>query len=197
MANHGYLSSEPAKVETQMAMRKALGQEKAEVEFLWLDPRHELAVLRENEEGKRGLRRDTCASIMFFWELREQLTPEQRKRFSMRSYEAVPTCGLSWSDDYLVVTHYLVGELNLRAPGVILRGSVPHYERLFARFRKGGSVTPDLAKRYTDNYQEIVSEWSQEIDAARIAEFQALFEELKGEDGGKKSEADLRQEADQ
>jgi hypothetical protein len=194
MANHGYLNSPEAKRETEEALKKALDRKKAEVEFLWLDPEHQLAELREKEEGKRGLRRDTCASIIFFWEIREQLTDEQKKRFSMRSYDAVPTCGLSWADDYMVVTHYLAGQLNLRAPGVVLRGSIPSYERLFARFRKDGASTPNLAKRYTDNYQEIAEEWSTDIDAPRVEKLRGLLKSLEEEPGGKQSEAELRQE---
>lgn len=194
MANHGYLSSPEAKGETEDALKKALGRKKAEVEFLWLDPEHDLAKLREKEERRRGLRRDTCASIIFFWEVREQLSDEQKERFSMRSYEAVPTCGLSWADDYMVVTHYLAGQLNLRAPGVVLRGSIPSYERLFARFRKDEASTPNLVKRYTSNYQAIKEEWSRDIEAPQVESLRRLLKSLEEEPEGKRSEAELRQE---
>lgn len=195
MANHGYLSSSETRKETEDALRAALDRKKAEVEFLWLDPEHQLAALREEEEGKRGLRRDTCASIIFFWEIREKLNDEQKNRFSLRSYKAVPTCGLSWADDYMVVTHYLAGQLNLRAPGVVLRGSIPRYERLFARFRKNEASRPSLAKRYTDNYQEIAGdEWSRPIDAVRVEQLRGLLKTLDETPGQKQSEAELRRE---
>jgi hypothetical protein len=194
MANHGYLNSAEARRETETALHKALGRPKPEVEFLWLNPEHQLSRLREAEEGERGLRRDTCASIVFFWELREKLDEDQKCRFSMREYKAVPTCGLSWSDDYMVVTHYLAGQLNLRAPGVVLRSSIPRYERLFARFRQGEPVRPGLAKKYTDNYQEIAGDqWSRPIDAVRVTHLRGLLDELAANQPEKQSEAELRQ----
>jgi len=97
----------------------------------------------------------------------------------------------------MVVTHYLAGQLNLQAPGVVLRGSIPSYERLFARFRKGGSSTPNLAKRYTDNYLEIVEEWSTDIDAPRVEKLRELLKSLEEEPGGKQSEAEIRKETEE
>ncbi len=174
---------------------KALEGKKAEVEFLWLNPDHELAKLREKEEGNRGLRRDTCESIVFFWDLREELDDGKRERFSMREHHTVPTCGLSLADDYMVVTHYLTGQLNLRAPGVVLRRSIPKYERLFARFRQGNEAKPSLAKKYMGNYQEVAGEeWSRPIDQGRVEQLRNLLYLLREEQPEKRSEAELRQE---
>jgi hypothetical protein len=191
MANHGYLSTDGARAETEEALKKALDRKKVEVEFLWLNPENDLAIAREKEEG-RALRRDICNSIIFFWELAEKLEEDQRPRFSMREYSTVPTCGLTWADDYMVVTHYLAGELNLRAPGVVLRNSVPKYERLFARFRGGKEPKPGLAKTYSENYREIAADrWSKPIDADRVGELRQLRDELERVPG--ESEAVLRQ----
>jgi len=113
----------------------------------------------------------------------------------MREYHTVPTCGLSLTDDYMVVTHYLAGQLNLSAPGVVLRQSTPRYERLFARFRKGKEAKPSLAKKYMGNYQEIAGDqWSQEIDGSRIEDLRKLLAKLQQEQPEKQSEAELRQE---
>jgi hypothetical protein len=195
MANHGYMSSENAKIETELAVKRALARKKTEVEFLWLNPEHQLAELREIEEGKRGLRRDTCNSILFLWELREQLSEDQRHRFSLREYETVPTCGLTWADDYLVVTHYIAGSLNLRAPGIILRSSSPRYDRLLTRVTKGPDEKPALVKRYTDNYLEIAGdEWSTAITGDRISHLRQVLVGLEASTADKQSEAELRTE---
>jgi hypothetical protein len=194
VANHGYLNRQEAKRATEAALQKALTRKGAEVEFLWLDPEHALAELREEEE-KRSLRSDTCESIIFFWELREKLSDEQKGRFSMRCYNAVPTCGLSWADDYVVVTHYLAGQLNLRAPGIVLQGSFPWYERPLSRFRRGDTSTPDLAKKYTENFQEIAGdEWSRPVDESCVERLRELHTTLAGSSGEKRSEADFRKE---
>jgi len=195
MANHGYLNSAEAQKQTEAALTKALHGKKAEIEFLWLNPELQLAELRESEEGDRGLRRDTCASIIFFWQLREVLDPEKRARFSMREYKTLPTCGLSLSDDYMVVTHYLTGALNLRAPGVVLRRSLPRYERLFARFNSNSDSRPGLARKYMGNYHEIAGDkWSKPIDEERILRLRELKGELDVSEPEKQSEAELRKE---
>lgn len=123
MASHGYLNSEPAQEQTRAALGAALERTKVTVEMLWLDPTHDLAELREAEENSRGLRRDTCDSIAFFWKLREELDGEKAKRLTLREYTSIPTCGITWADDYLIVTHYLSGELNLTAPGLVLQAN--------------------------------------------------------------------------
>lgn len=196
MANHGYLSSNEAQQLTAESLRTALGRPKVEVEFLWLNPNNDAAMLRESEEGERGLRRDICTSIVFFWGLRKELPREQAERFSMREYNNLPTCGLTWSDHFMVVTHYLAGELNLRAPGLVLTTSLPRFDRLVARFRHRASTAPALAGSYSANYQEIASDtWSRAVDDERVAELEHLRGELVETQKDKRSEAELRQGA--
>jgi len=193
MANHGYLSNADAQAETREALQRALRRPKTEIEILWLNPDNEIARLREDEENKRGLRRDICASIDFFWKLRENLEPDQRKRFSMREYNNLPTCGLTWTDDLMIVTHYLAGELNLRAPGLVLTTAAPRFDELMARIRKSHNSAPPLASTYSANYREIASDkWSTPIDQDRVAALVKLQAQLEASQGDKLSEADLR-----
>jgi len=192
MASHGYLNSGPAQEQTRAALAAALDREKVTVEMLWLNPAHELAKLREEEENSRGLRRDTCDSIAFFWELREELGADKAKRLFLREYSSLPTCGITWADDYLIVTHYLSGELNLTAPGLVLQANPSLGRRLLARIARQESVVPGLSSAYMNNYMEIKSDrWSRPIDADRVAELRLLRDQLENQ-AGKKSEAELR-----
>jgi hypothetical protein len=192
MASHGYLNSEPAQEQTRAAIAAALDRKKVTVEMLWLDPTHQLAELREQEENSRGLRRDTCDSIVFFWKLREELDDEKASRIALREYRSLPTCGITWADDYLVVTHYLSGELNLTAPGLVLQANPGLGRRLLARIAKQEANAPGLSSAYMNNYREIRSDrWSYPVDAQRVVELQHFRDELTDQ-GGKKSEAELR-----
>ena len=123
-ANHGYLqNSDVVRQETKSALETALNRDGVQIAFLWLDPELETAKQREQEEARRTLRSDTCDAIKFFWELRKGLSPDKAERLQLRVYKALPTCGITWADDDIIVTHYLTGELNLTAPGLILQAT--------------------------------------------------------------------------
>jgi hypothetical protein len=193
MANHGYLNSAEAKSETTDALKKALERKNVRVEFLWIDPTSDLAKSRETEEGTRGLRRDACESILWFSELAATLPDEQRRRLSLRQYSALPTCGITWADNQLIVTHYLAGELNLRAPGIVLDAAQPLTHRVVAKVQQRTPAAPALARTYISNYQEVASDtWSKEITEQRLEAIRALHDELTATQQDKSSEADLR-----
>jgi hypothetical protein len=192
MASHGYLNSDPAREETRAALNAALGRDNVEVEMLWLDPMHELANLREQEENRRGLRRDTCDSIAFFWSLRAGMAEDRATRLRLREYRSIPTCGITWADDYLVVTHYLSGELNLTAPGLMLQANPGIIRRLMGRVGDTAPEPPGLSSAYIRNYREVASDqWSKPITAERVEELSAFRDTLEGQ-VGKQSEAVLR-----
>lgn len=193
-SSHGYLNDPTAREETEQALRGALARDKVTVEFLWLDPENELARIREREEGVRALIRDTCEAIVFFYELVGTLPAGQSDRVSLRVYESLPTCGITWADDWLIVTHYLAGRLNLRAPGLILNAAEPLLARALGRVWQAAHRVPPLAQAYMTNYREVASEnWSHDVDATAVATYRQLHESLAGQ-AGKRSEAELRRQ---
>ncbi len=197
-ANHGYLNDESAKIATEKALRTALARKDVQVEFLWLDPTTDIAVTREREEAERKLRRDACDAIAWFSELVAKLPDDARSRVSLRAYTSPPTCGITWADKNLIVTHYLAGRLNLRAPGVVLDTSDPALtRRVVPSILRRPSKTPGLAAAYVKNYSEIASDaWSSEITEERLGELRAYRDSL-GEQVGLRSEAELRAETEE
>ena len=103
VANHGYVRTQELKDSTHEALLGAL-RRGVTVEILWLNPEHTLADVREQEEG-RTTRRDIVDSIRWFAELRDNLDGEMGQRLRLMEHEATPSCGLTWADDRLVVTH--------------------------------------------------------------------------------------------
>ncbi len=193
MANHGYLNSDVAKQETQDALKKALAREDVRVQFLWIDPESRAALTREAEEGERGLRRDVCDSILWFSSVATELPAPQRARLSLREYSSLPTCGITWADNQLIVTHYLAGELNQRAPGIVLDATQPLVRRAVGKVQRRPPNPPALARTYINNYREVASEaWSTEISDDRLEKLRKLHVELKETQTDKRSEADLR-----
>jgi hypothetical protein len=193
-SSHGYLNDPTAKEETERAIREALTRPKVTVEFLWLNPESQHAKIRESEEGVRALISDTCEAIAFFYDLATSLPPKQAERVSLRVYKSLPTCGITWADDNLIVTHYLAGRLNLRAPGLILNADEPLIARALGSVWRGAQGVPPLAQAYMTNYREVASDkWSEDIDAASVQKFRDLHAALAGQ-AGKRSEAELRRE---
>jgi hypothetical protein len=193
-SNHGYLNSDDAKNETEAALRSAVRRKHVKVEFLWLPPDGELAKLREEEEGERTLRADGCEAIMFFYELRSKLEDKQPERVSLREYKSLPTCGITWADDSLVVTHYLAGRLNLRAPGLVLNSAESLWRRAVGAVWAPAHARPPLAEAYIKNYNEVASDgWSTDITPERLEEIRAFHASLTDQ-GGKRSESQLRNE---
>lgn len=190
VANHGYLWSPEARDSTATAIMRALRDRRIEVEILWLDPEHQLAFQREHEEGRRGTRMDIVTSILFFWEIRQGLKADERQRFVLKEHQTMPTCGIHWSDNELLITHYLAGQLNRRAPGLMLDRSVPLADRLIDAV---AGKRKRIAESYINNFRE-VSKAAVEITAERIERLQALRLQLAPEATGRRSEADLRQE---
>lgn len=172
VANHGYLNDAQAQDETRQQFSQAVRDHKT-IELLWLKPdNNPAAEMREAEEA-RSTRKDIVNAILFFWELRESFTPEQQQRFSLKEYTALPTCGITWADNQLVVTHYLSGRLNLRAPGFVLGSSLLRYDRFLKAVGLSQETSPPLAQVYARNYRE-VSTNATEITGDRIAELTAF-----------------------
>lgn len=194
VANHGYLRNQTIRDQTTEAFLEAT-RRGVDVEVLWLNPEHMLATIREEEEGVRGTRDDTINSIIFFWELHEQLADDEKPRLSLREHTAMPTCGITWSDDFVMVTHYLAQKLNLGSPGLVLGPSMSLLDRLVLRLRRRQPVHPKITEAYMSNYREI-AESSTEITSERVEQLRSLLGSWGPEAQQRKSESEIRAEAE-
>jgi len=193
VANHGYLRTPAIRQETETAILAALARG-VEVRILWLNPESELATFREESEEQRGTRDDTVASIEFFWRIRERAKPpDQRERLMLAEHEAMPTCGITWSDDLIIVTHYLAKELNLESPGLVLGPSMSLADRLVQRIRSGSPPHPPITATYIANYEEIAKSASA-LTAERVAHLRSRKGTWGPESQQRKSESELRGE---
>ncbi len=185
VANHGYARKENA-AESEEAIKGALARG-VEVEVLWLDPTHDLSTEREREEGKRGTREDTINSIAWFWDLKQSVRDEsQRAKLTLKTYKMVPTCGITWVDNYFIVTHYLSTVPNRFAPGLVLTRDSSTLRTLLT-FRVY-NVGQQLAVKYMAHL-ETISEGAEEIlTQAKVDDLLAEKPELPRD---KVSEADL------
>jgi len=193
-ANHGYLTTVAVQDETKSAFRTAFKKNGFRAEILWLDPESELAVHREDEEQRRGTRIDTINSIMFFVELRDELAlaPE---RFRLRTYTAMPTCGITWADDRLVVAHYLTGRLNLQSPGLLLDANSGRASKLRRALVGGGGTDPALVEVYRNNYREVTERHAEDLSDPKLETLRALRDSLAQDPAAAKpSEAELREQ---
>jgi len=88
------------------------------IKILFLNPNCELAQLRAREEKNRNTIDAIRKSIEFVWGLRKDLAAGIRNRLEVHVYDAMPSCGLTWVDEFMIVTHYLAGQSNRTAPAL-------------------------------------------------------------------------------
>lgn len=194
VANHGYLYDEQARTDTTEAVKEALTKRRINVEFLFLKPDSRIAQLREAEEGRRTID-DTLEALVFFWGIRESIDGDAKARLSLREYDTLPSCGLTWADNKMVITHYLAGRRNLGSPGLVLDSGLTRMDRFLRAIELSGTTTPPLSDVYARNYVEIASpRHSVEITTDRMAALEKLLSERPA--GEAPSEADLRDEED-
>jgi Domain of unknown function (DUF5919) len=131
------------------------------VKILFLDPNGAAADLRAREEGRGKHQRDTKekirGSIIRIWRFRESLEPGVIGRLRIYVYDATPSCGLTWVDDQMIVTHYLAGSVDLTSPAILLKP---------AKMGTGG-----LFDVYAKNVDKIETEWSIELDDRNIHQY--------------------------
>jgi hypothetical protein len=192
VANHGYLRNPLIGAETQKAIEEAV-KRKVDVEILWLNPESDLARFREESEGERGLRDDTVRSIAFFWDLREGLQPPAKERLRLAEHNVMPTCGITWSDDVMIVTHYLARELNLESPGLVLGPSMSLADRIVERARRSSTDQPPLTEVYTANFRQIAAS-STELTGERVAHLRQRVGTWGPDSAARKSESEIRRE---
>ena len=192
-ANHGYWHDEQTREDTTRTLVDAIVKRSVDVEFLFLRPDSDLCRRRGQEE-KRDTIKDTLVSIDHFWNLRDGLPATHRERLVLKEYDVTPSCGITWVDDTMLVTHYLAGRNNLGSPGLLLRSGGPSMDTLF-RSPVGDEAAAPLTDVYVRNFKEIASsEKSAVLTEQRVSELRLLLAEMTGPSV---SEADLRKEDSQ
>jgi hypothetical protein len=192
VANHAYLGTQPKKDRFEPLFRAAVIRG-VTVELLWLNPNTSLAEARESEEG-RATRSDITEAILWFWSLKNSLPHEANRRLVLKEYVFIPSCGMTWADGQLIVTHYVVGQENLDSPGWVLNTMpYPLYRRLLATIHVSQPQPSPLAQAYLDTYREVEVK-STPISQDRIDELTERWPEFQAV--GKPSEAKLREERD-
>lgn len=130
------------------------------VEIFFLDPTTAEAAVREREDRHQKLdtKRRIKSSIRALWAIRDRLNPAAKERLTIYTYDATPTVGVTWIDDWMLVTHYLAGFNNLTAPALRVKLSsdprCPYavYSRNVDQIRDKFSteVTEDNVSKYID-----------------------------------------------
>lgn len=142
---------EPALIDRLTAGKK--------VEVFFLDPNGDGAALRQKEDS-RNLRGDTKVrirgSIRALWAISEGLEAEVRSRLTIYVYDSTPSLGVTWIDNWMLVTHYLAGSTNRTSPALRVEAqpdsTCPYavYEHNVSHIRsKATLLTRDNIDKYT------------------------------------------------
>jgi hypothetical protein len=125
---------------------------------LFLNPNCKAAEIRAREETSRNTEKKIRESIRDVWKIRESLTPGQRGQLRLFVYDATASCGLTWVDQQMLVTHYLAGLPDATSPALLLTRPQIGMER-------------SLYDVYADNLEEIIQRMSKQVDESNIQEF--------------------------
>jgi hypothetical protein len=132
---------------------------KVQIQVFFLDPNSVAADVREKEDQQKlDLKKRIRASIRTLWEMRSRLNDDAKGRLSVYIYRATPSLGVTWIDDWMLVTHYLAGFNNLTSPALRIESNTrkgsPYavYQRNVEEIREKFStiVTDDNVNTYTN-----------------------------------------------
>jgi len=125
--------------------------------ILFLDPNSKVAEIRAKEEN-----RDTKAkirhSIKKMWEIRESIPAGPREQVRIFVYDATASCGLTWIDQQMLVTHYLAGLPDETSPALLL-------------IRPAVGMERSLYDVYAENLEKILKQSSKIVDETNIAHY--------------------------
>lgn len=96
-------------------------KKKVQVRVLFLDPNGKSIQVRAPEDMGRNTADVVRKSIRALWGIRNELDEESKNHLELYVYDATPSCGLTWVDELMVVTHYLAGFANPNSPVLVLR----------------------------------------------------------------------------
>jgi hypothetical protein len=126
------------------------------VKILFLDPNCESAKLRKREEG-RDTEDEIRKSIKKIWEFQQGLQPSVKDRLRIYVYDATASCGLTWIDNYMIITHYLAGKPDVTSPAI--------------RVQPAQVGTGGLYDVYAENVENMEQRYTIEIDDRNIERF--------------------------
>ncbi len=84
-----------------------------DVKIFFLKPDGPAAGVRAKEDKGRDTIHQIRTSIGVVWNIRKTLAPELASRLKLFVYEATPSMGVTWIDEFMVATHYLAGSENV------------------------------------------------------------------------------------
>jgi hypothetical protein len=126
------------------------------VKILFLKPESESARLRTEEEG-RDTKAEILKSIAKIWEIREGLKAGVKERLRLYVYDATASCGLTWIDEYMIITHYLAGKPDVTSPAI--------------RFQPAQIGTGGLYDVYAENVEIMETQRAIELNDSNIQEY--------------------------
>lgn len=89
------------------------------VEIFFLDPNGDGAALRQKEEKEKRDTQDTIRrSINALWKISKSLDAGARRKLTIYVYDSTPSLGVTWIDNWMLVTHYLAGSINRTSPAL-------------------------------------------------------------------------------
>jgi hypothetical protein len=103
------------------------------VEMFFLNPRGAGVELRQKEDrsGLKNTKARIRGSLKTVWDISQHLEEEARARLVIHVYDCTPSLGVTWIDDWMLVTHYLAGSVNLTSPALLVK-SQPDAKSLYA-----------------------------------------------------------------
>lgn len=128
------------------------------VEIFFLDPNGDGAALRQKEEKEKRDTRDTIRrSISALWEISKALDAGARGKLTIYVYDSTPSLGVTWIDNWMLVTHYLAGSTNRTSPALKVEAqpdaTCPYavYEHNVNHIRDRSTiVTTENIRKYTN-----------------------------------------------
>lgn len=121
------------------------------VQIFFLDPTKPEATVRQREDQQKlDTKKRIEDSIRALWEIRGRLNEAEKERLTVFTYHATPSLGVTWIDDWMLVTHYLAGFNNLTAPALRVESN-PNPRSPYAVYAKN-------VDRIREKFSEIVTE---------------------------------------
>lgn len=130
-----------------------------EVKILFLAPNGPAAALRAREDTGRDTMLEIRTSIRILWQMREGFPADVRPRLKLFVYEATPSLGVTWIDDFMIATHYLAGSMNVTSPALLMEPGRLSREQ------------QDLYGIYANNVESIERQFSTLITAENIQNY--------------------------
>jgi hypothetical protein len=95
-----------------------------DVQVFFLDPASDIARQREKEDRQaRGTIDRIKVAIGELWEIREALPAATKEKLTIYIYDATASLGVTWIDDWMLVTHYLAAFNNRTSPALRVEDS--------------------------------------------------------------------------